>query len=201
MTAITPSCAHAYQLICLTGHIPATTHSKFRLLAAKARYPHLPNVRPTTRERGNFQGWAICTDGSTDGVLSHELPMEEFLSCLVQLSRPKLILHSQVPGSTPIIPLKCLPLSKRSLFSGPRARLLVTRTLVFSTVPSMLSVSAWAQFMLARMFRLDSLANRYCSPAQATIHHATRRQSRGESWKRMCGSCFCAGCIWLGVEP
>ena len=34
--------------------------------AAKARYPHLPNARTTTRERGNdFQGWAIYTDGGT----------------------------------------------------------------------------------------------------------------------------------------
>ena len=32
----------------------------------KARYPYLPNARPTTRERGNdFQGWAIYTDGGT----------------------------------------------------------------------------------------------------------------------------------------
>ena len=29
-------------------------------------YPHLPNGRTTTRERGNdFQGWAIYTDGGT----------------------------------------------------------------------------------------------------------------------------------------
>ena len=33
---------------------------------SKARYPHLPNVRTITRERGNdFHGWAIHTDGST----------------------------------------------------------------------------------------------------------------------------------------
>ena len=44
MTAITPVYAHAYQV----------------------RYPHLPNVRSSTRERGNdYQGWAIYTDGST----------------------------------------------------------------------------------------------------------------------------------------
>ena len=65
MTAITPSYAHAYQLICLTGHIPAVLHSNFRLPAAKARYPHLHHVRTTTRERGNFQGWALYTDGGT----------------------------------------------------------------------------------------------------------------------------------------
>ena len=65
MTAITPSYVHSYELICLTGHIPTALHSNFRLPAAKARYPHLHNVRTTTRERGNFQGWAIYSDGST----------------------------------------------------------------------------------------------------------------------------------------
>ena len=64
MTAITPAYAHAYQLICLTRDIPVALHSKFRLPTAKARYPHLPNVRTTTRERGHdFHGWAIYTDG------------------------------------------------------------------------------------------------------------------------------------------
>ena len=101
MTAITPSYAHLYQLICLTGHIPATLHSKFPLPAAKARYAHLPNARATTRERGNdFQGWAILTGvlarlmakSLPDGVLSHDLSMEEYTSCLVQFSQPKLIL-------------------------------------------------------------------------------------------------------------
>ena len=38
------------------------------------------------------------------------------------------------------------------------------------------------------------------SPAQATIHHATCVRSRGESWKRMCRSCCCAGCLWLGFR-
>ena len=63
MTAITPACAHAYQLICLTRHIPVVPNQKFRLPAAKARYPHLPNIRTTTRDKGNAsQGWAIYTD-------------------------------------------------------------------------------------------------------------------------------------------
>ena len=36
----------------------------FRVVAAKVRYPHLPNIRTTTRDKGNnFQGWAIYTDG------------------------------------------------------------------------------------------------------------------------------------------
>ena len=88
MTAITPAYANACQLICLTRHIPVVPSQKFRLLAAKVRLPYLPNVRTTTRERGNdFQSWAIYTDGRTrladgetfsrNGVLSHDLSIEE----------------------------------------------------------------------------------------------------------------------------
>ena len=58
MTAITPAYAHAYQVTCLTRHMLAVQSQKFfRLPNAKDRYPHLSNVRTTTRERGNyFQG-------------------------------------------------------------------------------------------------------------------------------------------------
>ena len=46
--------------------MPAVPRLTFRLPKPKARYPHLSNVRTTTRERGNdFQGWAIFSDGST----------------------------------------------------------------------------------------------------------------------------------------
>ena len=46
--------------------MPAVLHRNFRLPKPKARYPDLPSVRTTTRERGNdFQGWAIYTDGCT----------------------------------------------------------------------------------------------------------------------------------------
>ena len=66
MTAITPACAHAYQVTCLTRHILVVPRLNFRLPTAKARYPHLPNVRTTTRERGNYsQGCAVHTDGGT----------------------------------------------------------------------------------------------------------------------------------------
>ena len=66
MTAITFAYAHAYQVTCLTRHMPAVPRLNFRLPKPKARYLHLPNVRTTTHERGNdFQGWAIYTDGST----------------------------------------------------------------------------------------------------------------------------------------
>ena len=64
MTAIAPAYVHAYQFTCLAGRLPVVPRQKFRLPAAKARCPHLPNARTTTRERGNdFQGWAVYTDG------------------------------------------------------------------------------------------------------------------------------------------
>ena len=66
MTANTPAYAHAYQATCLTRLLPAVPRLNFRLPKPKARYPHLPNVRATTRERGDdFQEWAIYTDGCT----------------------------------------------------------------------------------------------------------------------------------------
>ena len=66
MTAITPAYAHGYQATCLTRHMPAVSRTNFRLSKPTARYRHIPNVRTTTRERGNdFQGWAIYTDGGT----------------------------------------------------------------------------------------------------------------------------------------
>ena len=59
MTAITSAYAHAYRVKCLTRQMPAVPRLNFRLPKSKARYPHLTNVRTTTRERFNdFQGWA-----------------------------------------------------------------------------------------------------------------------------------------------
>ena len=58
--AITPAYAHAYQATCLTRHMPAGLGDNFRVPKPKARYPHLPNARSTTRQRGNdFRGWAF----------------------------------------------------------------------------------------------------------------------------------------------
>ena len=66
MTAITLAYAHAYQATCLKRHLPAILRQYFRLPKPKARYPHLPNGRSATRERGSdFRGWAIETDGGT----------------------------------------------------------------------------------------------------------------------------------------
>ena len=74
MFAISSACAHVYQVTCLTRHILAVPRLNFRLPKPRARYPNLPNVRFTTRERGNdFQGWAINTDGSTRVVYGETL--------------------------------------------------------------------------------------------------------------------------------
>ena len=49
--------------------MPAVPRLNFRLPKPRARQPHLPNVRITTRERvSDFQRWAIYTDGSTPVV-------------------------------------------------------------------------------------------------------------------------------------
>ena len=62
MTAITSTSAHAYQTTW-----PHKTHVCGP--TPKARYPHLPNDRTTTRQKGyDFQGWAIYTDGGTCAV-------------------------------------------------------------------------------------------------------------------------------------
>ena len=66
MAAITSANAHAFQATCRTRHMPAVPRLNFRLPKPTASYPHLPNVRTTTRERGNdFQEWTIYTDGGT----------------------------------------------------------------------------------------------------------------------------------------
>ena len=73
MTAITSAYAHAYQATCLTRHMPAVPRLNFRVPKPKSRYPHLLNVRTTTRERGNdFQGWAIYSDGGGTRVVNGE---------------------------------------------------------------------------------------------------------------------------------
>ena len=92
MTAITPTCAHAYQSLCLAERSVVVLHQKFRLPAPKARYPSLHHSRTTTREKGNdFQGWAIYTDRGTrsaegetsvGGASSLDLRMVESISCL-----------------------------------------------------------------------------------------------------------------------
>ena len=53
----------------------AVQSQKFRLPSAKARYPHHPNVRTTTRETGNdLQAWTIFSDGCSRVVDGETLP-------------------------------------------------------------------------------------------------------------------------------
>ena len=67
MTAITPACAHAYQVVCLTRHVLTASRLNFRFPKTKKPDVHIfPNGRSTTRERGkDFQRWAIYSDGRT----------------------------------------------------------------------------------------------------------------------------------------
>ena len=124
MTVITPAYAQAYQLMCLTRHIPVVSRQKFRLPAAKARYPHLHNIRTSTRDKGNdFQGWAINTDGGTrlaDGetlarwsaiARSHHGRIAVMFGPVITT---ELISRLQVPESTPKTLVTCRPWLKSS---------------------------------------------------------------------------------------
>ena len=171
MTAITPSYAHAYQLICLTGNVPAALHSNFRLPAAKARYPHLPHVRTTTHERGNLHGWALYTDGSTaladcetlagwgDVARTHHGKIYVMFGPVITTEAH---LASQVPELTPTTPLKYRPWSRTSPFLDPMARLPVMRTRVFCVTANMLLVFAWARFKPAHMSSWHLLVSSRC---------------------------------------
>ena len=94
--------------------MPAILGKNFRLPKPKARYPHLPNARPTTRERGNdFRGWAIYTDGGSRVVDGETLAG---WSVIARSPRGRIdimfgpvvttISLSLVPEHTPTTPLK-----------------------------------------------------------------------------------------------
>ena len=66
LTAITPTYAHAYQSICLAGARLTSLIKIFACRLSKAKYPSLPDIRTTTREKGNdLKGWAVYTAGGT----------------------------------------------------------------------------------------------------------------------------------------
>ena len=95
----------------LTRHMPAVPRLNFRLPKPKARYPHLPNVRTATRERGNdFKGWAVYTDGGTlvvDGeTFAGWGAIARSPDGLVRSSPPSLISLSQAPELILTTPLK-----------------------------------------------------------------------------------------------
>ena len=129
--------------------MPAVSRMIFRLPKPNARYRHLPNVRSTTRERGNdFQGWAIYTDGCTrvaDGETSAGWGV---------IARS---LHRRIDVTFgPVITTEA-----HLAFAGARAHsnntadmsaMIEARTLVFSMVPNMLLVFAWSHFRPARTF-------------------------------------------------
>ena len=107
MTAITPTYAHAYQAICLAGRHLVVPHQKFRVPAANARYPHLPNSRPLRAKKATlFMAGLFTPMGELvlpmvkpwlAGVLSLVHLMEIFMSCLGQSSQPKHTLPVQGP--------------------------------------------------------------------------------------------------------
>ena len=164
MTAITSAYAHTYQVTCLTRHIPAVQNQRFRLPSAKARYPHLTNIRSKARERGNnFQGWAIYTDGCT------RLADGETLAGWCAVARS---LHGRIDIMFGSVITTEAPLT----FAGARIHFNntaemsamvealwwpVMRTLSFMA-PHMLLVFAWARFRLARTYSLRVLANSHC---------------------------------------
>ena len=53
LTAITPSYAHTYQSLCVTGRSADTPFHRFRSTSAKATYLNLPNNRTSTQEKGD----------------------------------------------------------------------------------------------------------------------------------------------------
>ena len=162
---------HACQLICQTRHIPVVPSQKFRLPRPHVRIS--PMFAPQhAKEAMFFRVWPSTLTGVLAlltvkhfRVLSHDLSMEGQMSCLAQLSRQKLILHSQSP--IPIKPLKCLPLWQRSPFLGPMTRNPLLRTLVFFYNSCSHARTAWTLLP-------TSIVE---GPAQATSYHAARPQS------------------------
>ena len=169
LTAITPAYAHAWQLICLAGHIPFALHSKFRLPAAKARDPYLPNARTTTL--GHLH-WRVYSRGwwwnlSQMGCRHTISPRKNLCHvCLSHHDRSaSCVRRCQGPFK-----LFCWDVShyRSAFFSRAMAQLPVMRALVFFfLIPSMPLVFVWARSMLARTYSLDSPANSYCWKSSA----------------------------------
>ena len=135
MTAITSAYAHAYQVTCLTRHMPAVPRLNFRVPKPQASYPHLPYIRTTTRERGNdFQGWAIFSDGGTRHVNGETFVLfGPVITAEAHLAFSGARTHS---NNTAEMTAMIEALS----FLGPVARLPVMRIRVFITTPNMLLV-------------------------------------------------------------
>ena len=84
------------------------------------------------------------------------------MSCLAQLSRPKLM-HSTGARVLSNNTAEMSAIVEALSFLGPHGPVARdARSCMFSLIPSMLLVFAWAQFLLARTYSLDSPANSYC---------------------------------------
>ena len=188
MTAITLAHAHAYQSLCLVERPIAIPHQMFRLPAAKAKHPDLPNSRPTTREKS--KDWLGCPEELAclmvrpwlAGVLLLVHLMEEFTTCSAQLSQLKHTSHMQI-----LVPTSVLVVLS---FLGPRGPVARgSRSCIFhysehptgvclGTSQARTKRSAWAcQRLLLRV------------QLKLRFYHATRLQSCAKLRKRMCGSC------------
>ena len=130
MTAITPAYAHAYQVTCLTRHMPASPASELPLaeapsqMSASSEHPYHKHVNEALTSK---DGPSILTlvlalwmvKPLLDGVLSLDLAMEEWLSCLVRSSQPRIILLFQVSEPTPINTAELTALIEALSFLGP----------------------------------------------------------------------------------
>ena len=172
MTAITPAYDHAYEVTCLTRHMPAVPRLNFRLPKPKARYPHLANVRTTTRERGNdFQGWAIHADGRTrlvDGETSAgwgaiarsphgriDILVGPVITTEAHLTLAGARTHSHNTAEMSAI-VEALS------FLGPYGPVARDANSVFIMTPNMLLVCVWARFKPAHMSSWHLRANSRC---------------------------------------
>ena len=166
MTAITSTYAHAYQSICLAGRLQVFPHQKCRSPAAKARYPHLPNFRTTTRERGNdFHGWATYTGGGTrsyDGetvagwaVVARSPEGRIYIMFgLVITTKAHLAYAGARIQSNNTAELSSIV--QALSFLGARGPLPVIHIRIFSTIPITLPAFAWALSSHARTSLLGS---------------------------------------------
>ena len=155
MTAITPACAHTYQVTCLTRHMSAVPRHKFRLLLPRRDIRISPTLVPqhvkeamTFRDAlSSLMGCTRLADGETLagwGAVARSLHGRiDIMFGPVITTEAHLAL---VPESTPTTPLKCRPWLRPSPFLDPMVQLPVMRTRVSFMTPNMLPVFAQARF-------------------------------------------------------
>ena len=152
MTAITPPFAP-----CVSNDLPGKTPhcGNFAYLQPKVRYPHLPNSRTTTRERGKyFQGWAICTDGGSRSADGGTIAGWSVVGCSLH-GRVSIMFGPVITTEThfacAVSRIHSNNMAELSSvvealsFLGPVALLPVAHARVSFVIPSTLPVFAWAQ--------------------------------------------------------